>query len=505
MLVHAIAAALSLASPAASAAGPVTTVRTERFTPEDQRDRRYAYVPFEVPPGTARVGFSYAYDRANGQNVVDLGVFEPGPLDLGTRAFRGWSGGERQSVTIGPADATPGYWPGPIPAGTWHVMLGLYKVAPAGVDVEVTFTTEAAAPGRAPAPAATALPRRPPPRGRGRAWYSGALHTHTVHSDGALTAVELTRRSREAGHDFVAITDHNNTAHQVEAMPDDGMLRIVGEEVTTPGGHASVWGLGGARDDVDFRVRPGDPRIADLVKAVVSRGALFSINHPRSTCLACDWTHPVPEGVAGIEITNGRHQEQEAAVAFWDALLAQGRRITAVGSSDWHRPPAPIEAASVRVWAEDLTEKAVLDGIRSGRVVVMADARTPPPEMTVRSRGRRARPGDTLVVGARDPVAVEVALPAALRGGRVDLVWDGAVVDSRRDAPARVVFRRAGPGRYVRVHVFGADGLPRAVVNPVYLQGPPRSGPAVFERLAAGGRWRGGGGEPPRRKAPDGR
>ena len=101
-------------------------------------------------------------------------------------------------------------------------------------------------PGGRSARAAARVPRSR--CARGARWYSGALHVHTVHSDGTLTVDEVSRLAREAGLDFLAITDHNNTAHQVDPVPADGLLRIVGEEVTTPGGHASVWGLGGERD-----------------------------------------------------------------------------------------------------------------------------------------------------------------------------------------------------------------------------------------------------------------
>ena len=83
-------------------------------------------------------------------------------------------------------------------------------------------------------------------------------------------------------------------------MEDDGLLHIVGEEVTTPGGHANVWDLRGARQYVDFRVLPGDPRIADLVKAAQERGALFVVNHPSAACLGCAWEHAIPPGVRAV-------------------------------------------------------------------------------------------------------------------------------------------------------------------------------------------------------------
>jgi hypothetical protein len=289
-----------------------------------------------------------------------------------------------------------------------------------------------------------------------------------VHSDGALTVAEVSARAQAAGLDFIAITDHNNTTHQTEAVPADGLLRIVGEEITTPGGHAGAWGLGGARRDIDFRVLPGDPRIADLVRAVNARGALFSINHPAASCAGCGWEHGVPEGVLGIEITNGNHAEMAQAIAMWDRLLKEGRRIVAVGSSDWHRGSSPIDLASVRVWADELSTRAILAGIRAGRVVVMADGRTPPPLLVAHAGRRRAGAGETLRAGKN--VRIDVTLPLGLLGGRVDLIADGAVV-ATAPATTRVRFDRpAGNDHYLRVHVFAADGAPRAVTNPVFLE-----------------------------------
>ena len=39
-------------------------------------------------------------------------------------------------------------------------------------------------------------------------WYKGNLHMHTTVSDGALDPVEAINIYREAGYDFIAITDH---------------------------------------------------------------------------------------------------------------------------------------------------------------------------------------------------------------------------------------------------------------------------------------------------------
>ena len=138
----AVTASMAIAMASASHrvdARPQTKQTIRRhFTPADRERGRYQYVPFDVP----------------------LGVIEPGPLTLGAATFRGYSGGATRSVTIGRDRSTPGYLAGPIPPGQWHVLLGLYKVAPDGVDVDIDITLRDDA---GPRPAA--------PR-----WYSGGLH-----------------------------------------------------------------------------------------------------------------------------------------------------------------------------------------------------------------------------------------------------------------------------------------------------------------------------------------
>ena len=39
-------------------------------------------------------------------------------------------------------------------------------------------------------------------------WYKGNLHTHTTLSDGAVAPDESIKRYKNAGYDFLAITDH---------------------------------------------------------------------------------------------------------------------------------------------------------------------------------------------------------------------------------------------------------------------------------------------------------
>ena len=451
-----------------SAAGSEPSVIKAHFNAKQQQTERYVYVPFEVPAGTTRVDIELNYQKTD-LNVVDLALMEPGSTALGTRAFRGWSGGERSAIFVSTSDATPGYWPGPIPSGTWRVVLGLYKVGPAGVDVEVTVGRSSASLPSAPT---IPSPSRRPVR-TGPAWYSGQLHAHTHNSDGALSVQALATRARAEGLDFLALTDHNTTAQQREAVDAPGLLTIIGEEVTTPGGHANVWGLGGVRDLVEFRIQPGSSRIQEIADEVNERGALMGINHPFADCVACSWTHDVPKGIGTIEISGREPAEMYRAVALWDVLLRQGRRIAAIGVADWHRGEAPIGSASTRVWASNLSEAAILEGLRFGRAVVMMDAKTEPPEFRMTAAGKDGRVGDTVNLRTGEPFSVLTVLPkaAVYDGARVEIFWNGERLAGGPAIEGRFAIERfAGASGYVRAHVLAPSGAPIAVTNPIWLK-----------------------------------
>lgn len=449
-------------------AAAVLALLTAHFPPGGPR---YQYLPFELAPGTASVTISYAWSGDDGSSVIDLGLFEPGPLTLGSPAFRGYSGGAQRTITVGRDTASPGYRTGPLPAGTWHVMLGMYKVAPAGVDVKIEINESTEAPrAEAAAPPSVTEARRPSERAKAERWYAGALHLHTKHSDGALTPAALAEAARNAGYDFIAITDHNNTTHTREPLPASP-LAIAGEEVTTPGGHATVWGLPpGAW--IDFRVRPTDEGAAKAIDGFVAEahraGALFAISHPIDNCAGCSWDQAIPAAIDAVEIWQNEKAPRDAAIAFWDRLLREGRHLTAVGVADWHRPATRIDIAASRVLAGSLTQAAILDGIRAGHVIVMRDAATEPPSVHARCGASRAGVGDTLICAPNDTLTMEIAAPA-FHDGRADVIWNAARMTTMAIGRG-VTFHMPAAAGYLRAHLYAADGSPVAITNPVYVE-----------------------------------
>lgn len=360
-----------------------TLLRWEgRFTPADKAASDYVLLPFEVPPGIARLEVRYAFEgqgRPDAPSVIDLGLFDPrGTAFLEGEGFRGWSGSARAEAILTPRAATPGYIPGPIFPGRWHVILGLYRIAPQGCPVTVVVQgaeEEGPLPHPPPPPPAVFSPRPGP------AWFRGDLQSHSHHSDAPGSLEDLVAAARRRGLDFLAVTEHNTVSHfpYLAAWSGPDLLLIPGEEVTTYYGHMNAWGL---PRWLDFRCRTAEALRA-VIAAAHAMGALVSINHPKTD--GPPWEYPLDLPVDAVEAWQGpwplRNHE---SLAFWEQLLQAGRRVVAVGGSDKHQDPPGEEMPFYQVghpttwvYAEALTVQGILDALRAGRVVITADVEGP--------------------------------------------------------------------------------------------------------------------------------
>lgn len=476
---------------AAATAEAQTIERVVHVPPLGVDAKRYVYVPFDVPRGAVRVSVSYEYPREGGANTIDIGLFDArfGGTDTDARGFRGWSGGRRSELFISREEATPGYIAGELPAGRWRVILGLYKVAPAGVDVKVRVvveTGETRAARRASVPRRTAGAGRKP-SGQNVRWFAGDLHMHTVHSDGDWTVGGLAEAARDAGLDFIFVTDHNTASHhsEVEKADADSPQTLVmrGEEVTTYGGHANAWGLPpGAW--VDFRVRPGDAAGMSRVAARAhAMGALISVNHPAALCGGCSWSYgDALKEFDAVEVWNGDWDAtDESALKTWDGLLRRGLRPTAIASSDSHRAQSPLGRPTTHVAAAELSQAALLDAIRRGRVHLTSGARGLSVEFgaaagEVGSRGSlgaRSGAGEEIRLRAPGTLVFFVKVVGAPRAN-ISLVSDGRVAHTLTatypQALTEVFEVECERDGYYRLEVRDRAGAVLALTNPVYVK-----------------------------------
>jgi PHP domain len=362
----------------------LVTRHAGRWTLEDRFRTAWHYLPFEVPDGACGLRVELEYERSGA--IIDLGC-------MGVAGFRGWSGGARRSYVITGDAATPGYLPGPVEPGQWHVMIGLHRLPPAGADyrvtVEVSSTPGEIAPGAPPEqlPALTDRPaRRVLPATPGRRWMAGDLHTHTVHSDGVMTVPELARFAAGRGMEFLAVTDHNTISHHAElpaAAAAHGIVLVPGQEVTTDVGHANAFGDIGW---IDFR----EPPDSWLEVCEQARG-LLSVNHPIGGQVS--WMAPMKRRPPLLEVWHWSWLDTRwtTPIGWW---LAWDPSAIPVGGCDWHKPGNDAPPGSPTTWIESEADdpEAVLAALADGRTAVSAD----------RSGAVLLRVGDELVASEAD-------------------------------------------------------------------------------------------------------
>ncbi len=405
--------------------------RVLRFSGRVEREqaRSYGYIPFEVPGWARTLEVEYAYrGYGEGECTVDIGLFEPGSLSLveGMEYFRGWSGSNKKAFYVSERAATPGYIPGPLKPGVWHVILGFYKVPSGGCEYEVVVTIkdEARAGG-----GATELETGG--AGGRRGWVRGDFHVHSVHSDGDSTLQEIAARARELGLDFVAVTDHNTHSHIAElgyrSAFIEGVLLLRGVEVTTYKGHFNALGVSFTPD---FRLR-SESELLRVAQHLRERGAVLSVNHPKP--LGPDWEWATMGFAHLVEVFHAVWEfNNYVSLRKWDEQLKRGARLGLIGGSDVHRVKgyggvSQLGVPTTWVYVDELSERGVLEGLLRQRVFVSKSPEGPRAELAVRAAESLVYMG-----GAAKASPVEVVVSVAGAAGRqarlvsdrgVEAVW----------------------------------------------------------------------------------
>jgi hypothetical protein len=443
----------------------------------------YVLVPFHVPSGIQRIEISFSYTGKEDHTTLDLGLLDPD-------RFRGWSGGNKRAFGIGIADATPSYLPGPLPAGTWKLLIGVAYLGEGHTSnyqahIHFVKADEVNTSGFASEPIAT-----------GERWYRGDLHMHTAHSDGTCTSQSgksvpcpvfvTVEDAIKQKLDFIAITDHNTISHydaERELQPYfDHILLIPGREITTYSGHANVLGPTGF---IDFRAAAKDaPSINSVFRAAKAAGAFVSVNHPGdptgASCIGCGWSIVDTDWnlVNGIEAINGEDPHHyEADIRFWDRQLAKGYRLVAIGGSDTHRPEqGTLGHPTTVVHARELSVHAILDALRAGHDCIdLTASHDKVIDLHASSGNASVEVGGTLTTAAGERITVTAHIIGA-SGSTLHWLLDGKEIgtlppQSLSSAAADETAAWASDGRrhWLRAEVRMPDGTLELLSNPIFF------------------------------------
>jgi hypothetical protein len=341
----------------------------------------------------------------------------------------------------------------------------------------------------------------------------GVVHVHTTHSDGGGTPAEVAAAAKRAGLAFVAITDHNNLDAKAFEGYHDGVLVLVGSEISTASsGH--VLGLG-LREDPAFRFS-GDP--LDALDDIRLLGGHAFATHPSSARTDFRWTAWDLPGPWGLELINGDSQWRaagwgrllrtgvlyglnapyallgsltppDATLAQWDRLLA-ARPVAGIAGADAHNRVVVRKDRGVRFPSYEsvfglvvnhlLLERplsgdaeadgrAIVDALARGRSYVGLDALAPAGGFffTAESAGGRATMGGTIAPSPAPRLRAGGPVPD---GARIRILRDGRAL---AESEAALDLEAPGPGVYrVEVRVPGWD-VPWVLSNPIHVFAPP--------------------------------
>jgi len=214
--------------------------------------------------------------------------------------------------------------------------------------------------------------------------------------------------------------------------------------------------------------------MTNIMAEVEAQGGLFIIAHPACPgdpgCTGCHWEYQdmMPGTARLVEIWNehyGSGSNNEGAVELWYQWLTQGDRIYATVGTDIHGPADPaLEFAFNIVYAQELSEAAILDGLRLGHSYLSSG---PQLEFTGQSSSGKAIMGDSLV---GDRCEFFARWTACRPGDRLRVIVDGLM---KEELPSSTEGQHGwmlddGQRHCCLIEVRDDKGNMRALTNPIF-------------------------------------
>ena len=209
----------------------------------------------------------------------------------------------------------------------------------------------------------------------GRFWR-GNIHTHSTRSDGTLEAAEVCRLYREAGYDFLCLSDHFLPRYGfpiVDTTPfrTNSFTTILGAEVHAPANsHGEVWHILAAGLPADFAPTSAGETGVELAARARAAGAFVGIAHPQWSGLTIDDGRSLADIAHGVEIYNhgcGLESSRADGTYLLDQLLDEGHRLTAYAADDAHFRFDDAFGGWMMVKAEANEPEELLAAMKAGR------------------------------------------------------------------------------------------------------------------------------------------
>jgi len=207
----------------------------------------------------------------------------------------------------------------------------------------------------------------------GRFWR-GNLHTHSTLSDGVLQPDQVVEAYKDAGYDFMMLSDHFLKAYKwpladTRRMRSNKFTTIIGSELHAPETSAGeLWHIVAAGLPLDFEPPESKETGAAIARRAAAAGAFVGIAHPAWSQLTIEDGRAIDVAHA-VEIYNhGCAVDCDRGDGWYllDQLLTEGRRLTAFATDDAHFKTEDHFGGWVQVKSESLEPEALLDALKKG-------------------------------------------------------------------------------------------------------------------------------------------
>ena len=201
--------------------------------------------------------------------------------------------------------------------------------------------------------------------------------------------------------------------------------------------------------------------------------------------MGCGWTAPNTDfsRVTAIEVVNGDLREGPGSgISLWEEQLNKGYRLTGIGGSDNHDGDIPRDARSAIgrpstvIHAQELSERALLNGMRTGHVFIDTEGtKDRGLEFQAKTGSDAVSMGDSINAAARQKMDFTLRM-VALQDAYPEVVEDGhstALIDKTAcvgpDETKEFDYISDGQRHWFRVNIRSTSGALLIIGNPIYL------------------------------------
>jgi hypothetical protein len=208
-------------------------------------------------------------------------------------------------------------------------------------------------------------------------FYKGNLHMHSTNSDGLKTPEEAVKLYRDAGYDFVSITDHfmnrfDWPVTDTTAFRDEHFTTLFGAELHGGGmENGELWHIVANGLPLDFEGQHPNEDGAEIAGRAIRGGAFVTVGHPGWNGVTVKDVDTL-EDFDAIEIYNHGHMNDCDRGNGWmlaDVLATRGMRFSTTAADDAHFKTTRPDTLGgwVQVKSESLDPDSILTALKDGR------------------------------------------------------------------------------------------------------------------------------------------